>query len=286
LLYIIAYHVIWGNEFIKYCDTYKDAIDWLKFLTGSNLRIRILLSLNEGVKDLKCLKSDTGATSSTILHAIGKMVDKNQLIKGKDGYYLTHLGKIQAVLLIDIINSFGTLYTHKEFWLDHNVQGIPEPLIKQIGYLSDSTVVRATTTNPLKPFSSLIKALSDAKEVKGVFPIFHKDLIETGEKLLEGGVNIWLVITEEVFDTLRDEYKDRLKNMLQKENFKLWVIDEDVKEFFTITDSSILFSLFSNRGVFDLSSQLVSHSDEAILWGYELFEYYRKRAKIVKMEDV
>ena len=244
------------------------------------------MSLNEGNKDLKCLKGETGATSSTILHAIGKMVDKKQLGKEKDGYCLTHIGKIQAVLLTDIINSFSTLYTHKEFWLDHNVHGIPESLIKQIGHLSDSTVVRATPTDPLKPFLGLIRELSDAKDVKGVFPVFHKDFIKTGEKLLEGGVNVWSVITKEVFDTLRGEYRDRLKKILQKENFKLWVIDEDVKEFFAITDSSILFSLFSNRGVFDLSSQLVSHSEEAIFWGYELFEYYRERAKIVEIEDV
>ena len=267
-------------------DTPDDAIEWLKFLTGSDLRVKILLNLNDGVKDLKELRDITKATSSTILHAISKMIEKKQLFKTEDGYSLTHMGRVQAMLLVDTINAFSTLYTHKEFWLDHNLQGIPESLIKQIGCLSDSTLVRTTPTDLLKPFSSFIKTLSEANDLKCVFPVLHKDFLKIGKKLLESGVNIRLVVTKEVLDTFLCEYRERLKKSPFKRNLKIWVTNEDVNEIFAITASGMSFCLFSNNGVFDLTSQLISENDEAILWGNELFEYYRMRSRVVRIEDI
>lgn len=267
-------------------NLYGDAIDWLKFLIGSDIRIKIFLSLEEGAKDLSLLREETGAASSTILHAISSLEGKNLLVKGKDGYSLSHIGQVHALLLIDLIKGFKTLYKHKEFWLSHEILGIPEPLLKKLGDLSDSTVIRTTSTDLLKPFSSLLKLLSDAKSLKGVFPVFHQDFVEVGESLVDGGVTVWLIQTEEVFDIMLNSYREGLKRSIVKDNFKLWVLDEEVKEAFAVTDSEISLNLFLKNGVFDLTSRLVSQSDDAIRWGDEFFEYYRKKARLVKIDDV
>ena len=286
---VIYYQGVYNKKRgMKSFKMYDEAINWIKFLSGSDLRIKILLSLEDGAKDLNFLKERVGATSSTILHSISGMEDRRLIVKGKggDGYSLTNLGKIQVLLLVDLIKAFDTLHTHKDFWLNHEMIGIPESLIKKIGYLSDSTVVRSTSTDLLKPFSNYAELLSDAKDVKGVFSVFYQDFVKIGENLIDKGINFWMVLTREVFDILLSEHRQLLDKILPKDNFKMWVIDEEVKESFTITDSAISFSLFLKNDVFDVTSQLVSRSDEAILWGLELFEYYRKKSKEVKIEDI
>ena len=51
----------------------------LRFLIGSNLRNRILLSLKSGVKNLKDLKNETGSNASTIIHSIRDMEKRREL---------------------------------------------------------------------------------------------------------------------------------------------------------------------------------------------------------------
>ena len=265
---------------------YEDMLDWLKFLFGSDIRIKIFLCLEDGAKNLRNLRDEMGSSSSTILHAIRSMEEMDLVVKSGDGYALTNIGRIQVLSLVDVIRAFDALHTHKEFWLNHEMLDIPESMIKRIGSLSDSTVIRTTPTDLMKPITSFIKLLYDANKVKCVFPIFNQDFVGTVEKLVDGGVNFWLIITEEILDILLSDFRDRFKNTLYKENFKVWVIDEDIKEVFAVTDLALSLNLFLKNGVFDITSQLVSRSDEAILWGHELFEYYRKRAKTIGPEDI
>ncbi|MDY6964614.1 MAG: transcriptional regulator FilR1 domain-containing protein [Halobacteriota archaeon] len=269
-----------------FLDVYEEVFDELKFLTGSDTRIKILIALNEGTMDLRLLRNKTKVTTSTLLHSIRKLEDNDLLDRGEDGYSLTHLGRIQLLLLMDLVKALNTLQTHKEFWLDHQMMDIPESLLKNIGSLSDSSVVMATSTDLLKPISSVAKLLSDAKDLKAVVPILPQDFVGIIGNLTDRGVGIHLVLTSEVLNALIDKYPHVLKDILTRKNLEMRVMDEDIKEAFVITDSAITFGMFLKNGVFDITGYLISHTSDAISWGLEIFEYYRKRASMVKMDDI
>ena len=103
---------------------------------------------------------------------------------------------------------------------------------------------------------------------------------------MDRGTIVYAVTTKEVSEIFFAEYHQIVKDSISKGILKIWVLDEDLKEAFIITDSAISFNLFTNSGVFDLESQLVCNSDEAIFWGNELFEYYRKRANKIELWDI
>lgn len=270
---------------------YEEVDKSLKFLTTSSVRNKILMSLREGVKDLRDLKDEMKLDASTIIHSVRAMEAEDLLVEQEEGYHLTQIGKILSHKLFDMVKTLNALNKNREFWLSHQIDGIPQQFLERIGELGDSEIVKFTPTDLLKAFSTYFELVRKAKELKGVSPIFHPRFTTITERLAGKGVDVRLVLTNEVLkkmtEALDEKRRRKLKNILQEEkNFGLWVTDADVKVAFTVTNSILSFSLFLNNGTYDFGSDLVSHNKEAINWGRKLFDYYRKRAKKVKPEDI
>jgi predicted transcriptional regulator len=54
--------------------------------------------------------------ASTILHTMKDLTENELVIKSKRGYALTNVGRIQAMLLDDLVEAIVALDQHKEFW--------------------------------------------------------------------------------------------------------------------------------------------------------------------------
>ena len=274
------------SEIMLSDESQEAAIENIKFITGSDTRIKILYSLKDGALDLGSVRNDTGINSSTLLHAMNKLEENNLMAKGKDGYHLTHLGRIQLMILIDLIKTMSALCLHKDFWLNHQIDDIPEPLLKELGDLVESDIVRATSINLLKPMSVIAEAISKAKTVMGVVSIFQQGFLEYIEDLAMRDSDVKLILTEELFDMLKNEHISLLRDILSKDNFEIWVTDRDVKVAFVVTDSAFLLGLFRNDDTYDMSENLVSHSKEAISWGMKLFKHHLGGLNCVHTNDI
>ncbi|MDY7038052.1 MAG: hypothetical protein SV375_18050 [Thermodesulfobacteriota bacterium] len=156
--------------------SYDKTIDWLRMIASSSVRTKIFESLNDGDKDLSRLRDDLDLGGPSILHAI-KELEVGSLVKRNDygDYSLTNIGKVQAILLTDLIKTIAVLSEHKEFWLSHDISGIPEDLLKGTGELNGCKIIRSTTTDLFRPFSNFIEMLGESKRVKAILPIFHED---------------------------------------------------------------------------------------------------------------
>jgi len=121
--------------------------------------------------------------------------------------------------------------------------------------------------------------LGDAKVIRGVAPVFTPDLLHIYAELAAKGIPIELVVTREVLENVL-ELADRSprKNQL-KANLKLFVIKQNPKTAFTVTDYFLMVGLFRFDGSYDNSDQLLSYSNDSIEWGRELFDYYVRASK-------
>lgn len=262
----------------------------LKFLTTSSVRNKILMSLREGVKGLGNLKDEMGLDASTIIHSVRAMEAEDLLVERDDGYHLTQIGKILSHKLFDMVKTLNALNKNREFWLNHQIDGIPQQFLERIGELGDSEIVKSGPRDLLKVVSAYLELVRKSKEIKGVTSVFLPQFSRFVEKLASKDIDTHLVMTNEVLESvleaLDEKHLERLRDTLHKDNFGLWLTDDDIKAAFTITDSILSLGLFSNEGTYDLNVDLISHNKEAINWGRELFEYYRKKAKKVKPEDI
>lgn len=95
-----------------------------------------------------------------------------------------------------------------------------------------------------------------------------------------------IVISKEILNPVIESYRkgvdEEIKKRVEAGNLRIWVID-DIKIAMSVTNLFISIGFFNNDGTYDFSQDLVSYEKEAIEWGRELFEYYKSRAKEVKL---
>ncbi|MDY6964612.1 MAG: winged helix-turn-helix domain-containing protein [Halobacteriota archaeon] len=282
----IYHQPLCGNVQSEFYNLYKQASGWLRLLARSEIRIKILTSLNDGSKNLGELREVLDLSSSTILHSMRDMEIEGLIENTNAGYTLTNVGRIQAILLHDLIKAIAVLSKDKDFWLTHDLSGIPDHLLKRFWELSDCEIMMATPDDLLKPFSKYTQQIMKAKEMKGVSPVFHPDFPNVMNILLNKKTDVELIITRKVATKIMGAHRGLLENSTAEPNFRLWVTDEDLNVNFTVTESAFSMGLFRNDGIFDISIDLFAYASDALNWGRDLFEYYRKRSQIVKIDDI
>ena len=254
----------------------------LRLAICSELRRGILVSLREGKKVLSELRTELEISSTTAIHALRELERDNFVFQGADrDYALTKIGEVIALKLSDFIDAIKVLKKHEDFWLTHDLSGIPPHLLEKIGRLRDSVVVKDTATDIFKVHSNYIDMLKDTKEVKGVSSIFVPEYPLVFEELIrEKKANVELIVTEEVLGKIDEEI---LKEIFtdKSSKFKLYITKKDIKAAFTVTDFFIAFGFYRLDGTYDYSNDLRSYDKEAIEWGKELFEWHRKQAERV-----
>ena len=252
----------------------------LRLATCSGLRRGILISLEGGKKSLSELRDALEVSSTTAIHALREL-EKDKLVfqDGNRDYALTKIGEIIALKLCDFIDAIDVLKKHEDFWLTHDLSGIPEQLLEKIGWLRDSTITEAPATDIFKVYSNFVDMLKNAKEIRGVSSMFVPEYQFIFQELVLGKkINVQLVVTKEVLEKMdQGVLKEIVSDKSSK--FKLYLLKEESKVAFTITDRFLSFGLFNQNGIYDWNKDLISSDKKAIEWGKELFEWYRKRAE-------
>ncbi|MHC1631845.1 MAG: helix-turn-helix transcriptional regulator [Methanotrichaceae archaeon] len=243
--------------------------------------MKVLLCLKDENKNIGELVREIGFRNTTILHAINRMIKSDTVTRIEHGYKLTNLGKIQACFLDDMINLVTVLEEHKNFWLTHDMSGIPTELLKKIGMLAQSDIITSDYGVPLKAQENFISELMKSKEIHGVSPINIPGYSDAITIPIKNGAKVDLILTEDILEIISKEYHNLTRKLLECDNFKLYKIDASITVAFTVTDSLLSLGLYRLDGYYDLGNDLICRGEYAVAWGLELFEYYRKRSELI-----
>lgn len=254
-------------------EVYEDIKDDLKFITSSDIRAKIIISLKEGPKKLGDLKDEVHMRSSSILHSMSQLEAKNLITREFQSYSLSQTGEIAAIILIDLVNSFYSIKTREEFWLNHKINEIPESLRDKIDHLGNFKIITPSPSDP--PGQSMFKELFlNSKVIKGITShlIIYDELEVVTEK---EDINIILASADlnKIMEGLNSQ-----KSTSIIENIKLWKIKDDLKLVLIVTDNFLLLNL-PKVCENDPVSYLISETEESIKWGNELFNHYLNQAE-------
>lgn len=256
------------------CDKYDLAEAELKAFTRSAIRTKVILRLLKGSLSTGDLEEELGSWDTTILHTIKDMIDENLIIKKDSGYDLTNAGRIQALLLEKLVCTIVSLDQHRNFWLNHDLSGIPWELQKNIGMLTQSEVISSDSSKPLLILEYFLAVLDRAREIHGVSPVVYPGYSEAIAKAIKRGVHVDLILTDKILEIVAKDYTDLGKELLKHDNFQLYSTDAEVKEAFTVTDTLLSLGLFRLNGDYDVGNDLICKGDRARRWGMELFNHY------------
>ncbi len=263
------------NDYSNLFDFYDHVKDDLKFLIKSDVRVKIMISLSEDAKNIAQLKKEFNLSSSSILHGMYQLEKKNLISRESGNYSLSQTGKIYSYKLMDMIKSISVLDTCENIFLMHEINCIPPELLKDVGCLENSRIVKSVTTDILRPHKVLIRYLYESTNVKHLSSVLYTPNI----KLLFSNIEerrVCLLLTREILDKVLEEVdRDVLDKALSQGNLKLGIINDDTKICFTLGDNFISLGLYFLNGEYDLNNFLMSESKDAISWGNRLFKYYQ-----------
>ncbi|MDY6865240.1 MAG: transcriptional regulator FilR1 domain-containing protein [Halobacteriota archaeon] len=261
-------------------------LEFLRIFGRSEIRIRILLALGGSEAKIGKLSEELNLTTSNIIHAMKALEDMEIVEKDREVYSLTNIGYIIYTIFNDVIGSISALTKNREFWFSHDISGIPIHLERSIGLLRNCEVIKSTPDDVIKAYSNFIEQISLARDMKGVSPIYCIEFYHRVKALLKNKINVELILTEVVLEAILEadeEEPDFLKEAHSDGYVRLFMVDDDVKVAFTITDSVISLGFFDDKGNYDLANDLVGYDEGALEWGRQLYEYYRNQAREVKL---
>lgn len=253
--------------------------DILRLAVCSDLRMNILIGLNDGKKSLGGLRDELNISSTTAIHALRELEKGNLVFQDSHrNYSLTKIGRVIALKLIDFSDAIEILKKLERFWLEHDLSGIPDNLLEKVGWLKNSTLLEAKATDIFLVHTTYIDMITRAKEIKGISPIFVPEFSSIFKTLVtEKNVDVQLVVTEGVLNKID---KAILEN-IHSEKLKLYMMKEDAKVAATLTDYYFSLGFFNLDGTYDWNRDLISYDEKGIEWGRELFDWYLKQAERV-----
>jgi predicted transcriptional regulator len=261
-------------------DVYKKMGDEVQGIYRSRLITEILLALNEGNKKLLQLREITGSTSQAIIPKIRKLEAEDLIeIKGRE-YSLTLIGKIVASEIASSFTTIGTINKFRHFWATHYLDGIPESLIKEIGYLFNSTILRDRKTKILNVYNNQLKIFKEANYIHGVSSVVTEAYSASVSERVKEGIPVELIVPPYIANKLKQPpYVERLEAVKDCENLKLRVTNEDIKIGLIVTDKNLSLNLYKKRGnEYDIATGLFSDDPKALEWGEKLFGYHNIRS--------
>lgn len=246
----------------------------LKSFTRSSIRTKVMFALLDEGKTARELGKIVNARSTTILHSMKSLMESGLVLKKQQKFCLTNIGKIQAIMLNELVDTIITTKEHHDFWLNHDLSGIPEELQRRIGMLGQGEIFRDPKETPLKSLDYFLAALSNSKEIRGVSPVTIRGYPEAISQMAKNGAHIEFVLTNPVIKVIISEHGEMLQENLKRDNFKLYSIDKDVRTAFIVTESYLNLGLARPDGSFDLGADLLYSEERAILWGKMLYNHY------------
>jgi len=252
----------------------------------SRLKINILISLLDGEKKLCDIKTTIESSETTILHIIKEFECLNLTTKVEGNYRLTSLGLLEAQICKEAKENAEVIEKFQDFWLHHDLTGIPPQLMSKIGALNNSNIVRAELLELGIVHKAVLEILMTSQKLSGISPIFHPDYVPIVEKLLEEDVPVELIFSAGVLNkTLESTNLGMLKKKIGDNTLKIF-LNENLKLALTVTDKNFSLGLFETNGKYDYTMDLVSSTQDAIAWGEELFQNILKKSRRIGPETL
>lgn len=253
---------------------YEGIKDDLKFITGSDVKAKIIIALKGQQKNLSNLKIDINVTSSTILHNM-KQLEKKKIVKKEfQDYSLSQTGEIIVSNITGMINAACMVKKNKEYWLNHEINSIPEDLINKLECLGDIEVLKQKSR-----FDVFKKSMIKSKSVKWIYndSTNEKILLET---ILDVKKSLNLISTEHFLsEVLRIKNENPGKSF---KNIRLWQYNKDLKLNLIVLDNSIFLNLPHVNVYNDNRFYLISECEKGVKWGNDLFYHYLNQSEEIK----
>ncbi len=249
----------------------------------SQKRRDLLLLLGEEPRTMEEIKTLLDVSPTAILPQIKRLTDSDLVIQKNGSYELTDMGD-QVFKKVQSLVNVLTLLERDNYWIEHDLSGIPQYLLDRIGDLKDCKLVEADPSQIFEPSTELLNFFSSSRYLMVFSSFYRPEFLPLYTKLGRMESKVTLIFTESVLEKILHNYEKKIRKLATLQNTELFVCNDGVKlAELMVSDRGMMISLFDSNGRF-YHNYMSCSEPEAVNWARELFEFYKSRAWQIESE--
>lgn len=273
-----------SSDFLKDYDLVEETI---RKLYDSKLRLAILDALRNGPMRLADLRREVNANAPNTSSKAKELEELGLLERVEGDFKLTPYGKAVLERVCETVEFYAAYEKFKGFWNKHDLNCIPPHLLARLGELKDSELVLYDPTDTQSFDEKYYELMGKTKKwARGVLPVLDPKWIPILLEVANKGIVVEVVVTPPILKKSMSIIKEAAKKKIKFWNLRIYEIVKDPGVLLGITESFLAISL-EGKGTktYYQDCDIFSLNPRAIKWGIELFEYYKKQAKPIKLSD-
>ncbi|RXA21468.1 winged helix-turn-helix domain-containing protein [Methanosarcina sp. MSH10X1] len=229
------------------------------------------------------IKTLLDVSPTAILPQIKRLTDSDLVIQKNGSYELTDMGE-QVFKKVQSLVNVLTLLERDNYWIEHDLSGIPQYLLDKIGDLKDCKLVEADPSQIFEPSTELLNFFSSSSYLMVFSSFYRPEFLPIYTKLGRMESEVTLIFTESVLEKILHNYERKIRKLATMKNAELFVCNDGVKlAELMVSDRGMMISLFDSNGRF-YHNYMSCSEPEALNWARELFEFYKSRAWQIESE--
>ena len=223
------------------------------------------------------IKTLLEVSPTAFLPQIKRLTDSDIVIQKNSSYELTDMGE-QVFKKVQSLVNVLTLLERDNYWIEHDLSGIPQYLLDRIGDLKDCKLVEADPSQIFEPRTELLNFFSSSRFLMVFSSFYRPEFLPLYTKLGRLESEVTLIFTESVLEKFLYNYEKKIRKLSTMKNTELFVYNDEVKlAELMVSDRGMMISLFDSNGRF-YHNYMSCSEPEAVNWAKELFEFYKSRA--------
>lgn len=215
--------------------------------------------------------------SSTILHAMKKLENRDLIYKKRDEYFISQTGMVMGLKLIDMIKMLFTFKENEDLMFDSEV---PVDMLMEF---KDLEFTDFTITDDLNFAHNFRDNILKSNIIRALAPISTISIVRTCRMVVHEGKELEVIIKppvfEEITDILDPKLLEKMIDSISQDKMRIWTAGQDMDISFFLTDSFIFLGFLKTNGDEVNLKDMISYHPKAIDWGNRLFNYYLRNAK-------
>ena len=223
-------------------DLKAESFDIINFILSSKLRVDLMYFLYKKDRKIDELASLIDKNPTNISRALKELFDKGIVEKSGKSYLLTSTGRLMAIVLYNLYNSFIAIDEKEYFWKTHSIKIFTAPLLSNISCLECGEIISSDNINFNKAISFYLENIKKSKNFKIfkiMLPIFSSlYLNEFFEVLDRNNTTMEVILDNNILNfILESEFSVTFNNYVKENKIKLFIVDMKIDMFFTLFHS-------------------------------------------------
>lgn len=257
-------------------------LELLGTLFLSDKRKDLLLLLIVGPRNIDEIKNILNVNTSAIMTQIKILISQGLIIYEDDLYKLSDIGEVVVKKMKPLLDTLEVFSKHMDYWENHNIKAIPANLLDRIDDLGSCEFVEPDLDRMYEIPLKIEEKLTSSVHIMEVSSYFNPAYSSTYVELIKKGTEVSLIVTEPVFERLKNEYSSSLQEYLTRDNAKIFVCDRPIRlASSVVTDHFMALSLFYKSGIY-YNHAMMSLEKTALKWGEDLFLHYMKYSREIR----